>query len=339
LTQENAKSKEKLDKMMEELKRDFHRENQMTLLQARKTDEKVDLERLGSNMKLEDDINKGKGDEAANSWGSGAKNSQQDITKEYAAYRQAFAQIEAATKITRIEELVDKFVKAEQENFELFKFVNQICAEIEKLEVQIKEMELQIRLYQGQEQNKGKINEKLQRDKEELAKIEQKAENYESKYQKAITTLDSMKAMIENIFTQLNCQKEASSKLLGAHGVTESNIMAYIGAIEQRRDELFKACLEYIEKKRETNEAFDISKEDPIIAGLVEPQQKKEFIEEFEGKITNKDIEELYNQIPGNEFDVDADIPNLNEMSKRLESYVHRDRPISAFISTNNKML
>jgi chromosome segregation ATPase len=337
LTQENAKCKENVDKKMEELKNEFHKENQMTLLQSRKLDEKGDLERLGSQIKVEDENVRTRGEESLGAWGVATKATGQDIAKEYAAYRQAFAQIEAATKITRIEELVEKFEKAEQENFELFKFVNQLCAEIEKLEVQIKEMQKQIQLYEGQELNQEKTSEKLRRDEEELAKIEQKAESYESKHQKATKTLNSMKAMIENIFTSLECFRNVSPELLGAHGVTESNMMAYIGAVEQRREELFQACREYVEKKRELGEPFDV---DPIILDLVDSNgNQKETGETQAEKVSNKEIDELYMNIPGNEFEVDADIPNLNEMSKRLENYVHRGRPESAFINPKNKLL
>lgn len=336
LTQENAKCKENVDKMMEELKNEFHKENQMTNLQVRKGDDKGEMERLSGQNKTEEENNRAKAEEALGAWGSATKVTSQDIMKEYAAYRQAFAQIEAATKITRIEDLVDKFKKAEQENFELFKFVNQLCAEIEKLESQIKDMQKQIQLFEGQEQNQEKTSEKLRKDEEELAKIELKAESYESKHQKAMKTLNSMKAMIENIFTALECHKNVSPELLGAHGVTESNMMAYIGAIEQRRDEMFQACKEYVERKRDAGEPLEV---DPLILDLVEPPTQKEAPDFQVGKITSKEIEELYVRIPGNEFELDADIPNLNEMSKRLENYVHKDRPESAFISAKNKLL
>ena len=206
--------------------------------------------------------------------------------------------------------------------------MNQLCAEIEKLETQIKEMEKQIHLYEGQEQNQEKTTEKIRRDEEELARIELKAESYESKYQKSLKMLNSMKAMIENVFTTLECHKNVSPELLGAHGVTESNVMSYIGAIEQRREEMFQACREYVERKRETGEPMEV---DPIVLELAEASIVKEPREAPLGKVTTKEIEELYSKIPQNEFEIDADIPTLNEMSKRLESYVHKERPETAY--------
>ena len=326
LMQESAKNKENIEKMMEELKTEFHKEAQMSLLQSRKGD---DIGGIG-HIKGEESP-KPKAEEALSAWGPGSKSTTQDASKEYAAYRQAFAQIEAATKITRIEDLVEKFEKAEQENFELFKFVNQLCAEIEKLESQIKDMQKQIQLYEGQEQNQEKTSEKIRRDEEELSKIELKAESYESKYQKSLKTLNSMKAIIENVFTGIDCQKNVSPELLGTHGVTESNVMAYIGAIEQRREELFQACREYIERKRESGEPLEL---DPMIIELGDTMGIREPKEALTGKVTGKEIDELFAKIPQSEFELDADIPTLNEMSKRLEGYVHKERPETAYPAT-----
>ena len=206
--------------------------------------------------------------------------------------------------------------------------MNQLCAEIEKLETQIKDMERQVQVFEGQELNQEKTTEKIRRDEEELSRIELKAESYESKYQKSLKTLNSMKAMIENIFTAMDCHKNVSPELLGAHGVTESNIMSYVGAIEQRRDELFQACREYVERKRGAGEPLDV---DPMILDLGESSNQKEAQELPTGKVTTKEIDELYAKIPMSEFEIDADIPDLNEMSKRLESFVHKDRPESAY--------
>jgi hypothetical protein len=187
-------------------------------------------------------------------------------------------------------------------------------------------MKKQIQQFEGQELNQEKTSQKIRRDEEELAKIEVKAESYESKYQKALKTLNSMKAIVENTFTALECHKNVPPELLGAHGVTESNIMSYIGAIEQRRDEIFQACREYVDRKRESGEPLDI---DPTILEVGESFARKDAQEPAPDKITVKDIEEQYSKIPQNEFEIDADIPSLNEMSTRLEHYLRREAPDS----------
>lgn len=320
LMQEAAKNKENIDKMMESLKMDLKKRTQMSLAQSKKNEDK---ELMGHTHGQSSPYIR-----SEEEWSSAAKTTSQDIAKEYAAYRQAFAQIEAATKVTRIEELVEKFEKAEQENFELFNFVNQLCAEIESLEAQIKEMQAQIQQYEGLEQNQEKTSEKIHKDEEELTKIEVKIESYESKYQKSLKMLNSVKPIIENLFTNLECYKKEIPELLGSHGVTDSNIMAYIGAIEQRREELFQACREYIERKKEAGEILDL---DPAIADLNEVEEVKEVPEAENGKVTEKELDDLLARIPQSEFDLDSEIPTLNEISKRLEKYVAKERPESAY--------
>jgi hypothetical protein len=57
------------------------------------------------------------------------------------SYEEAFAKIEAATGIHDIDVLVQNFITAEEKNFALFKFVNELSNEIENLEFQINEMQ------------------------------------------------------------------------------------------------------------------------------------------------------------------------------------------------------
>jgi len=77
---------------------------------------------------------------------------------------------------------------------------------------------------------------------------------------------------------------------------------------------MFQACREYVERKGGPGVTIDV---DQIITDLVEPPAQKEAQEAPAGKITTKEIEDLYSKIPDKEFELDADIPNLNEMSKR----------------------
>merc|ERR1719321_2143066 len=53
------------------------------------------------------------------------------------SYEEAFAKIQAATGICDIDELVQNFINAEDQNFTLFKYNNELTADMEKLEQQI----------------------------------------------------------------------------------------------------------------------------------------------------------------------------------------------------------
>ena len=54
------------------------------------------------------------------------------------SYEEAFAKIQAATGISDIDELVTTFINAEDQNFALFNYVNELNGECEKLEEQVR---------------------------------------------------------------------------------------------------------------------------------------------------------------------------------------------------------
>merc|ERR1719313_1146621 len=82
-------------------------------------------------------------------------------------YEEAFARIMDATNIHSIDELVDTFINAEDKNFTLFNFVNELTSEIEKLEEQIAEIKSEVEKYRGQDMNSDHQRKKILKDLEE----------------------------------------------------------------------------------------------------------------------------------------------------------------------------
>ena len=58
------------------------------------------------------------------------------------SFEEAFHQIKAATGIDNIDELVQTFIDAEDQNFSLFNYVNELNNEVEKLEEQIADIKV-----------------------------------------------------------------------------------------------------------------------------------------------------------------------------------------------------
>lgn len=93
------------------------------------------------------------------------------------SYEEAFAKIEAATGIHDIDVLVKNFIQAEEKNFALFKFVNELSNEIENLETQINEMQIEIDRNRGHGSTTDLSKKRALKDLEEkLSKTEMKAE-------------------------------------------------------------------------------------------------------------------------------------------------------------------
>jgi hypothetical protein len=61
---------------------------------------------------------------------------------------------------------------------------------------------------------------------------------YDLKAQKSTRTVAHLEQGIQSIFTKIGCDKNALSETLGSTGVTETNMMQYLGVIEQRCNEL-----------------------------------------------------------------------------------------------------
>merc|ERR1711966_571965 len=154
-------------------------------------------------------------------------------------YEEAFARIMDATNIRSIDELVDTFINAEDKNFTLFNFVNELTSEIEKLEEQIGEIKSEVDKYRGQDMNSDHQRKKILKDLEEkLGRTETKAEQYDAKFAHSTKILGSLKDGIHSIFSNIGCNMTGVSEVLGTGGVTEGNIMTYLGLIEQRANEM-----------------------------------------------------------------------------------------------------
>jgi len=157
------------------------------------------------------------------------------------SFEEAFQQIKAATGIDNIDELVQTFIDAEDQNFSLFNYVNELNNEVEKLEEQIAEIKAEIEKYKGQGGQNDRQRKKLLKDLEDrLASTEFRAEQYEAKALKAAKTVSQLEQGIQSIFNKIGCDKSALSDMLGTTGVTESNMMQYLGIIEQRTNELLQ---------------------------------------------------------------------------------------------------
>jgi len=157
------------------------------------------------------------------------------------SYEEAFARIQAATGISDIDELVTTFINAEDQNFALFNYVNELNGECEKLEEQIAEIRSEIEKYKGQGLNTDNQRKKILKDLEErLQRTEAKAEQYEKKYEAAMKTVNTLKVGIASIFKKIGCDTPANLEMLGNEGVTESNMMQYLGIIEQRTNEILQ---------------------------------------------------------------------------------------------------
>eukprot|EP00736_Rhodelphis_marinus_P009779 Rmarinus@m.17933 len=175
-------------------------------------------------------------------WGIAKDKAAQQVSLEKVqSYEEAFAKIQAATGISDIDDLVTTFINAEDQNFSLFNYVNELNQEIEKLEEQIAEIKGEIERYKGQGLTTDNQRKKILKELEEkLQTTEAKAEQYDLKYGQAMKTVNALKHGIWNIFSKIGCNTPEVREMLGNQGVTESNMMQYLGIIEQRTNQILQ---------------------------------------------------------------------------------------------------
>ena len=179
---------------------------------------------------------------ARGAWNIAKDKAQMHLSSEKVqSYEEAFQQIQKATGITDIDELVTKFVEAEDKNFSLFNFVNELNSEIERLEMQITNVKGQVEKFKGQGMNTDNQRKTFLHDLDaKLQRTESKDDEYEELYQAAMKTINQLKTGIHSIFTRIGCATTSVEEMLGNQGVTESNMMQYLGIIEQRTSEILQ---------------------------------------------------------------------------------------------------
>lgn len=157
------------------------------------------------------------------------------------SYAAAFATIAEFTGESDVEKLVEQFVDAEDENFRLFSYVNQLNAEIEKLEDSIAELTREIAKHRGEstthDAEKARALKALD---ERLRRAETRARMYDEKYATATATMARLKDGAWRVFNKIGCNTEVNRALLGEDGVTDQNVMQYLGVIEQRTNEILQ---------------------------------------------------------------------------------------------------
>jgi hypothetical protein len=102
-------------------------------------------------------------------------------------------------------------------------------------------MRNQIEKYRGQGMSTDTQRKKTLRDLEEkLTRTDKKADEYEVRYQTAVRTISQLKNGIQSIFTRIGAASTSVDEMLGNQGVTESNMMQYLGIVEQRTSEILQ---------------------------------------------------------------------------------------------------
>lgn len=159
------------------------------------------------------------------------------------AYESKFKQIQQISHEDDLDKLVDKFIEVEDKNFALFNYVNELNSQVEILQDQIADIKKEIRRFESQdvelEEKQKRLVEQLQDKRSQANTI---ADEHEEKSRSARKILDQCRAGIDSLFKKIGCDRRQIEHLLRSHeGVTEDNMLKYLGIIEERTNELLTA--------------------------------------------------------------------------------------------------
>ena len=142
-------------------------------------------------------------------------------------YESSFALIQKATGIIDIEELVDVFLRAEDENFRLFNFVNALNTQIETAEDEIDRLKAQSQRLQGGSELQGGMDSVrkglLQDMQREQDLMQRQAVGCETMARKAQQTLSGLGSTIQTVCGLVGTQVSE---------VSESNVSELLSAVE-----------------------------------------------------------------------------------------------------------
>lgn len=156
-------------------------------------------------------------------------------------YEQAFEKIREVTSIQDTDKLVKRFIEVEDQNFALFNYVNELNNSIESIQEQINTVKDDIDKFKMESVELENERKKILGDLEEkLESTNTLKDAYNLKYDGTMKTLDQLKSGIDSLFTKINCDRSPIVEMLGDAGVTETNMMQYLGIVEQRTNELLQ---------------------------------------------------------------------------------------------------
>jgi len=214
--------------------------------------------------KMEDELKKKKGnaeDDAAQ------KKQLEELTSKYETskadvqrFEEAFSQLQEATNLKDIDELVQTFLEAEEQNFKLFKFLNELNLEQDKLQEEVKHIyaEAQDAASEDAAPDKKARDRKIE---DQVAQIQARAEELAELEDEDSTKVREIIKIIKKLYDQLECSKLVNTQdswVLTSFEcsnsntqdsfqcdvqtknpiITENNTMYFLGIIEQRARDL-----------------------------------------------------------------------------------------------------
>ncbi|XP_058848924.1 coiled-coil domain-containing protein 114 [Acipenser ruthenus] len=165
-------------------------------------------------------------------------------------YEAAFSQIRERTGEQDLGVLVSKFIEVEDKNFALFNYVSEQNNEIQRVQGDIDEILQEVALFRAQGLRLEGQHRAVLRDMElRQDETARQAQDYEQRGSEASKILDQLKTGVFSLFSKIDCDCTVIEETLGATtGIRDTNIMTYLGLVEQKTNKLL-SVQSYLDSK------------------------------------------------------------------------------------------
>uniref|UniRef100_A0A8C5PIX3 ODAD1 central coiled coil region domain-containing protein n=1 Tax=Leptobrachium leishanense TaxID=445787 RepID=A0A8C5PIX3_9ANUR len=240
-------------------------------------------------------------------------------------YEQAFQQIRAVTGEDNLDILVNRFIEVEDRNFALFNYVNEQNNEIERLTEQISEIKKEMDTFKAQGVRLDQEHHSILKNIEgKLEEASVQGDGYQQHLKGVMKILDQLKTGIDSVFKKINCDRSILDEMLGSSSsIRETNIMQYLGLIEQKTNEIL-AIQSFLDSKN-----YD------------KPYNPQDTARVLLGQLTDMQAPMFHIQPPttGDDYDSDSDSPAAEEEERPLTQAELRERIMRGVLKKEEKAI
>jgi chromosome segregation ATPase len=225
---------------------------------------------MTSDMSLEQELEMAKKVGNLNTFLTTEQSSLQDLKEKILLYESMFEQLKKMTGVESLEEMVSNYIAHEEEMFSLYNFIQTVNTEIDTITESSAQTEAAISKFkedqQDQDQQRRTTIDDLQQRLANMLETTRELVDQNAMQQESISQISKK---VSSVFFKLQCdQMDAKGSqvsksqrwssgarpdnkiaLLTSQGVTESNVLDYLGCIEQRAVDIISEYLRMMSTK------------------------------------------------------------------------------------------
>jgi len=294
--------------LLQERKADRHHDQKMSKRSSPKTNGGTTNNPIGNattfdpshtttSLSLQEEIEMAKKVGSLNTFMNAEQNSLSDLRDKIATYETMFEQLKKMTNVENLEDMVTNYIAHEEEMFSLYNFIQTVNAEIDMVVESTAQTEQAIAKFkedqQDQDQQRRSTIDELQ---QRLAFVLENTRNLVDQNSLQQESILQISKKVSSVFFKLQCDQmdskgtqgisKSSSRyssaasnsssarpdskiaLLTGQGVTESNVLDYLGCIEQRAVDIISEYLRVMHHKETINSSGKLANNAASFANL-----------------------------------------------------------------------